>query len=682
MVHGTSISAIADDIVRFPGSVQCTDGAAIRRFWSEVGQHVQNALQAKKGIVIPEFGHFTFRRHVLDLGTLGRRTSYQPLFVLHPFYGQQHGLAARHAECTGANGSAAVTNLTLNVVSVGAACGLSRHGACCLLREVCRRAGQLAAVGNPVALDFGVAVVHFRCQRYWAAWSPAFKQALRRFEAQETTGGAITEGQPGRPAAGGAPPPRPATAEPPPPLRPTDPPGAARPSTPAPTPSSEAGTPVPTKEVASKAVSRIRAVAAVEERRSLAAAAAAAAATDSSAASRAAPGLAVHGGPLRAVQRPSTAPAVGPAATKDPAPALPLPAKLGPSAEPDTAINLEDLPDHLNVAQQAERGPALSYKQQKLARALRRLERKQKSGALETWVGQMEAKQQQQQEEREEELRQGRLTAERVAREKEADRLRKAQTRQQLQKDNRDNAALSQLRDRSPGRHEMGTIFVGYQEPQAVKPDSLYLHQQITAKKEALQTEKKMAADMELQHIEAARKEHDQREQAERQRKAEMKKMLASALEEQIQANVAVKDRAGHYRDAEDPGGNFFFGPKAAGEPEDVGRRDHREREVSRRFFEDSRRIADAARESKRRAQEEERARDLAMAEDDRRRFLEAKAKQREGKRGLQQTVKASWDEQREWKKQAEAAEAARLTDRWFAPRHIWKNDSSDDEAP
>lgn len=31
---------------------------------------------------------------------------------------------------------------------------------------------------------------------------------------------------------------------------------------------------------------------------------------------------------------------------------------------------------------------------------------------------------------------------------------------------------------------------------------------QITAKKEALQTEKKMAADMELQHIEAARKEY------------------------------------------------------------------------------------------------------------------------------------------------------------------------------
>eukprot|EP00668_Euglena_longa_P016322 GGOE01020561.1.p1 GENE.GGOE01020561.1~~GGOE01020561.1.p1 ORF type:complete len:684 (+),score=203.73 GGOE01020561.1:58-2052(+) len=664
MVHGRSLPAIADDIVRFPGSVQCTDAAVIRQLWGEVGQHVQNALQARKGIVLPEFGHFAFKRHVLDIGTLGRRITYQALFLLHPSYSQQHGLAARHTECGVAAGTGAVPTMTLNMASVGAACGLSRHSACCLLREICRRAGQLAAAGNPVALDFGVAVVHFHCQRYWAAWSPAFTQTLRSFEAQETTIAAATPAapQPGEhqrqslPAGSG--------------MR-----SEAKSVASSTTPPSEAAAGVgPAKPAPSKTPSRIRAVAAVEERRT----------AGSATGSCSGPALAVQGSHLDGqLRQPPGLGTTAPSAAKDTAAWPPTPVRAASSAEPNAAIDLEDLPDRLNVTHPVEKEPPLSYKQLKLVRALRRLEKKQKSGALETWVGQMEDKEERRRREREEELQQGRLMGERIARENEAERTRRVQNRQQLQSTNRENEALSRLRDRSPRRYEMGTIFIGYQDPQAVKPDQQYLQQQIATKREALLLDKKKSADVELLQIDASRKEHEQREQTERQHKTEMKKLLAAALDEQIQANTTTKEPPGRYCDVEDLGGNFFFGPTPVGEAESLGQRNHKEKaKKNRAFFEESLRIADAARESRRKAAAEEKARDFANAAEDRKRFLEARAKKQEDKREMQQEVKSFWDGQRQQKKEMDVAKDTRLTDGWFAPRHIWRNDSSEDESP
>jgi len=617
-------------------------------------------MKLKKGLVVPNFGLFTFKRVEASLGTQGRKLIHTPIFYPQPGFCQQYGVAPC-AQDSRSPLSNPITPIIVNLVAVGLAAGTSRQEAGSALKDVVRRAGEAASKGKTVHLDFGACAITISGRRFSTQWAASFLQAIRESDDREAVAHKALLRQGSRSMQLTADQVAAATAD----------------STTAPVGGYRA--PIvdrPSSQPKSRMLRQSRVAADVEQSRRM---------EEEQAAPRcrsATPSIVSCQRTASPVPRPRRA------ATPQLRPPT-IPEDVSVLNFSSFDISAQDLPDRLNISSVPfavsgslngrTQGTAKNseYRKRRQHKAAYRLGRRK--DYVDIWNSQIQQQEEVMQAEKERDKSLSLQTQQIVEREKEHEKKTKRDARMKALLVEQENVSLAgQRQTTAPAVFPMGNIFQDREAPVAAKTHVEYLREQIQGKAEQakLERDRQIAIDNVLAARDRDAYERQQRE--ERESKAATRRMVLAGLNEQVRQKGPKKR---FQQETLDPNmsGNFFF----KGNDQEMKEADKKERLARRSALKalqaENQLGLRAAKEQTKQEKQDAAAKERQQLAHQQQAYEEARSQERARRMVEKRAMREAWNSQVDERKQA--VQASKLHDRSVRTVALWKNDSSDDES-
>ena len=158
-----TIDSVLKLVAENPGA-SCLSYFTLKRIWVALCSYISDQLLKVKGVTVPGFAALSFRKIKVNRGNWGEKLELLPTFTLLPNFCAAFSLSTSRGVSLAASGTVAGSSANISAIAIKA--GVAKDACNNALKDICRKFGDIAAKGGNFTVDFGVARLSFRSQKY------------------------------------------------------------------------------------------------------------------------------------------------------------------------------------------------------------------------------------------------------------------------------------------------------------------------------------------------------------------------------------------------------------------------------------------------------------------------------------------------------------------------------------